>query len=171
MKTIQSFLAVLCVLLMAPPCTFAQQPPQQLQEPQQGGSKPDDTPQLDLEHRHWYSPITHKYETRSVPPVNVSNSGRIESLLRAGNLYLSLQDAIALSLENNIDIEVQRYQFPLAQTDLLRAKSGSPINGVNGGTGLPGGGASGPVARRQSEAVQLRRYSGIPNRRYSHSGI
>ena len=47
-----------------------------------------------------------------------------------GNLYLSLSDAIALALENNIDIEVFRYQYPEANADLYRAKSGAQIRGV-----------------------------------------
>lgn len=139
MKQIQPLVAVLCVALMAAPSTFAQQ-----QDPPQDNSRHDTTPSVDLERPHWYSPLTHRYELRTVPPVNVSNTSRIDSLLRAGNLYLSLQDAISLALENNIDIEVQRYQFPLAETDLMRARAGSPINGVNGGAGLPGGGSTGP---------------------------
>jgi outer membrane protein len=87
---------------------------------------------------HW---ITRPYEPKAVPPVNVANTGRIESLLRDGKLYLSLQDAIALALENNIDIEVERYLFPLAQADLLRAQSGNSTQGIStttsaGTTGL-----------------------------------
>ncbi len=87
---------------------------------------------------HW---ITRPYEPKAVPPINTSNTGRIESLLRDGKLYLSLQDAIALALENNIDIEVERYLFPLAQADLLRAQAGSSTQGIStntsaGATGL-----------------------------------
>jgi outer membrane protein len=90
---------------------------------------------------HWYSSATHPYQPKVVPPVNVTNTGRIESLLRNGKLYLSLQDAIALALENNIDIEVERYLFPLAQADLLRAQSGNSTQGIStntsaGATGL-----------------------------------
>ncbi len=44
-----------------------------------------------------------------VPPVRLQNSGRLANLVRAGMLYLTVQDAIALALENNIDIEVARY--------------------------------------------------------------
>src|SRR5258708_5192943 len=51
--------------------------------------------------------FTSPYRARSVPPVNLHNSGRIESLVRSGNLYLSAQDVVALAIENNIDIEVQ----------------------------------------------------------------
>jgi outer membrane protein len=87
---------------------------------------------------HW---ITRPYEPKAVPPVNLANTGRIESLLRNGKLYLSLQDAIALALENNIDIEVERYLFPLAQADLLRAQAGNSTQGIPtttsaGSTGL-----------------------------------
>jgi outer membrane protein TolC len=51
-------------------------------------------------------------------------------LLAAGNIYLSLQDAIALALENNIDIQIQRYTRPQAQASLLRAQAGGPLRGV-----------------------------------------
>jgi hypothetical protein len=47
------------------------------------------------------------YEVKPVPGVNLQNSQRIFGLLRAGQLYLSLADAIALALENNLDIELQ----------------------------------------------------------------
>ncbi len=60
--------------------------------------------------------------------------------MRAGKLYLSLQDCIAAALENNIDIEIQRYSSPLAQADLLRARAGSLIRGIN--TNLSTGAAS-----------------------------
>ena len=63
-------------------------------------------------------------------PVNVSNTSRIDALLRAGNLYLSLSDAIALALENNLDVEIERYEFSIAEADLLRAHSGASINGI-----------------------------------------
>lgn len=133
MKQIQSFVAVLCVYLVSAPSTYGQQ-----SEPQQTGPRQDTTPRLDSENPHWYSRFTHPYESRMVAPVNISNSGRIDSLLRSGNLYLSLQDAIALALENNIDIEVQRYQFPLAEADLLRAKAGAAISGLNTSTNASG---------------------------------
>lgn len=91
--------------------------------------------------QQWYSSITHPYEPKPVAPVNLSNSARLGSLLRDGKLYLSLADAIALALENNVDIEVERYIYPLAQADLLRAESGSSTQGFStstsaGATGL-----------------------------------
>jgi outer membrane protein len=120
MKTFQSYIAVLCALLVATPQIYAQQ----------NSGQENSGPQLDTERPHWYSGITQPYQPRYVPPVNVSNSSRLDSLLRAGNLYLSLSDAIALALENNLDVEIERYEFSLAQADLLRASSGAAIQGI-----------------------------------------
>lgn len=64
-------------------------------------------------------------------PVNLQNSARAHDLLRAGNLYLSLQDALALAIENNLDIELQRYAFPQADAELLRSQGGGTLRGLN----------------------------------------
>lgn len=58
------------------------------------------------------------------------NSARTQQLIRDGKLYLSLQDAIALALENNLDVELQRYTRRLAATDVLRAKAGGALRGI-----------------------------------------
>lgn len=81
------------------------------------------------------------YQPKAVAPANFSNSARLDALIKDGKLYLSLQDAIALALENNVDIEVERNLFPLAQADLLRAQSGNNAQGFStattaGATGL-----------------------------------
>ena len=133
MKQIQSITAVLCVWLVAATPGWAQNQDQDRKE--------DTTPRLDSESPHWYSRLTNPYQPRIVPPVNVSNSTRLDSLLRAGNLYLSLADAIALGIENNLDVEVQRYEFDFANADLLRAKAGSSILGIptNVASGTPTG--------------------------------
>src|SRR5512143_4084620 len=96
MKQTKSIIALLCVLLMAAPGAYSQQ-------------LKDRGPSLSSERSHWYFGFTHDYTSRNVPPINISNSGRADQLIRAGNLYLSLADAIALALENNIDIEAGRY--------------------------------------------------------------
>jgi outer membrane protein TolC len=54
----------------------------------------------------------------------------MESLMHAGNLYLSAPDAIALAVENNLDIEVQRYGPLLAQEVLRRARAGGALRSV-----------------------------------------
>jgi outer membrane protein TolC len=76
---------------------------------------------------NWF---THPYRDRQMEAINLSNSGRAEMLIRDGKIYLSLKDAIALALENNLDIEIQRYGPRLADADLLRAEAGGVIRGV-----------------------------------------
>ena len=80
------------------------------------------------------------YKGTEVPPIVLHNSIRIHNLLRAGNLYLTVQDAIALAIENNLDLEVQRYGLPNAGWALERAQAGGPIRGTS--TGAPQVGAT-----------------------------
>ena len=70
------------------------------------------------------------YLAPSVPPIRPRNSGRLGDLIRAGTLYLTAQDAIALALENNIDIEVSRYNPLLSAWRLERAEAGGALPGV-----------------------------------------
>lgn len=63
-------------------------------------------------------------ERRVISPAKLTNTPRLESLVRAGNLYLSVQDVIALTLENNLDIAIQRYGPFMAQEVLRRASGG-----------------------------------------------
>jgi outer membrane protein len=71
--------------------------------------------------------LTRSFQQRAVPPVNLSNSPRLAELIRGGNLYLTAADVVALALENNIDIETQRYGPLLAQEDLRRAQVGGAL--------------------------------------------
>jgi len=70
------------------------------------------------------------YHMPVVQPPRSDNSDRLSSLLRNGTLYLSLQDAIDLAVENNFDIEIQRFVRQFALTDLLRAKAGGTLRNV-----------------------------------------
>jgi len=85
------------------------------------------------------------YSARHVPPPNLSNTARIDQLMRDGKIYLSVDDAVALALENNLDIGIARYNLNIADTDILRAKAGASILGVNAGVvqNTPGGGVGG----------------------------
>ena len=90
------------------------------------------------------------YQARHVPEPALSNTPRLESLMRAGKIYLSMDDAVALALENNLDLVLARYNLDVADTDVLRARAGTNILGVNTGIiqNTPGGGVgglSGPV--------------------------
>jgi outer membrane protein len=60
----------------------------------------------------------------------LSNSPRLDDLLRDGKIYLSLSDAVTLALENNYDIAIARINLDIADADLLRAKSGNTLRGV-----------------------------------------
>ena len=92
------------------------------------------------------------YRAQTVPAVRLNNSDRLHTLLRAGKLYLTVRDAIALAIENNLGLETDRYGPLLAQSALERALAGGPIRGVpsasaqvssvNAGVGVAGSTAS-----------------------------
>jgi outer membrane protein len=88
--------------------------------------------------------IERPYRARRVAPVNDQNSVRIFDLIRAGQLYLSLSDAIALALENNLDIELERFLLPTANTDVLRAEGGGLLRGLSLFVNEPPPGIGGP---------------------------
>ncbi len=97
-----------------------------------GAQTQDQAPRVILPpENHWYSRLFLPYEAKFVPPVSFENSPRLDSLIRAGKLYLSLQDAIALALENNLDIELQRFAPGLADADLTRTKGGAATRGID----------------------------------------
>ena len=93
---------------------------------------------------HSHNPFD-AYAPSQVPEPNLRNSSRIDRLIRDGKLYISLQDAIALALENNLDLAIARYNLPIADTDIQRTKAGASFRGVNTGVvgGTPGGGVGG----------------------------
>src|SRR5690242_12683615 len=83
------------------------------------------------------------YLAPEVPSIRMSNSERLRGLIRAGKLYLTVQDAIALALENSIDIEVARYNPILQQWRLQRAEAGGALPGVPSGASQAGSVAAG----------------------------
>jgi len=70
------------------------------------------------------------YAPPAIPPVRLGNSSRLHDLIRTGKLYLTAQDALALAIENNLNLEVDRYGPLLAQSALERSQAGGPIRGV-----------------------------------------
>ena len=74
--------------------------------------------------------LTLPFAPRAVNPVDFRNTGRLQSLIRAGQLYLTVDDAIALALENNLDIQLQRDNSQIARNDILRTKGGGLPRGV-----------------------------------------
>ena len=89
---------------------------------------------------HFPNPFA-PYMPRHVEPPNLNNTPRIDQLMQNGKLMLSLPDAIALALENNLDIAIARYNLPIADTDIMLANAGQSTRGVNTGVvqGTPGG--------------------------------
>jgi len=106
--------AALCTILAAP-FNWAQQ---------QTSITPESPP---------HNIVFRPYSTPPIPPVRLSNSMRLRDLIRAGKLYLTAQDAIALALENNLDVETDRYSPLLAASSLRRSKAGGPLPGVPSG--------------------------------------
>jgi outer membrane protein TolC len=78
-------------------------------------------------------------------------------LIKGGNLYLSVQDAISLALENNIDVEVQRYGALVQDANILRARAGGALRGstpavASGPTGASATNATGIATNAASTA-------------------
>ena len=82
-----------------------------------------------------------RYIPRDVPPPIFTNAPRVRELVQNGKIMLSMNDAIAIALADNLDIAVARYNLPIADTDILRTKGGALFQGVNAGTvqNTPGG--------------------------------
>ena len=80
-------------------------------------------------------PFIRSYRADTVPPLRVSDSSRLHAMIRAGNLYLTAPDAIAIAIENNLDLEVERYKILGFGWDLQRAESGGALRGVQSGSG------------------------------------
>lgn len=101
------------------------------------------------------------YAGTTVPPPHFNNSPLLDTLYRDGKIYLSLNDAIMLALQNNFDVAIARYNLDIADTDILRAHSGLPFLGVNTGlvTGTLGGSTS-PVPSSSPSATSSGSESG-----------
>ncbi len=103
------------------------------------------------------------YTRRHVPQANLTNSAMTDTLFHDGQIFLSINEAVAMALENNLDVTLQRYNLSIADTDILLTGTGAAARGVNtsvvqgtqggtlgavsaGGTGSASTGASGTGA-------------------------
>ncbi|HLY40743.1 MAG TPA: TolC family protein, partial [Terracidiphilus sp.] len=113
--------------------------------------------------RGWGDPINW-YRATSVPKASFANSVRLDDLVKDGKIYLSLSDALALALENNYDLAIARYNLDIADTDILRTRTGALPLGVPtglvtntlGGTSTTltsGGGPGGTTGGQGGEAT------------------
>src|SRR5256885_3211145 len=139
-------LDLICALLIAT-CALAQQP----SAPASIAPAPQSAPPSPVHLRDYSQPrsalpkFLQPYTPRPLEFSNLGNSPRIDTLMRDGKIYLSIDDAVALALENNLDLEIARYNLNIAEADLLRARSGANILGINTGIvqSTPGGGVGG----------------------------
>ncbi len=113
MSQSKQFTAILLCALMASPM-FGQT--NSFTEPGKGGFL------------NWFA---RPYQPHTVAHISFADSDRIDKLMRAGSIYLSLRDAIALALENNLDIEVSRLQPKLNLANLQRASAGQLLRNVS----------------------------------------
>jgi outer membrane protein TolC len=88
--------------------------------------------------------ILNPYRPTPVQALHLENSPRLHDLIHDERLRLSLSDALALTIENNLDIAVQRYVHPIGEVDVLRASSGQAARGVPGAR-LPSGLSAGAL--------------------------
>jgi outer membrane protein TolC len=137
---IHSFPQRCATLALAALLATSQIPAQQTQTVQTAAPQPA----LRLDIPHSWNPID-PYRATLVQQPNLANSPRIDALIHNGVLELSLNDAIALALENNLDIAIARYNIPIARADILRTQAGGSFRGVNTGVvqNTPGGGVGG----------------------------
>ena len=128
-----------------------------------------DTTHIDYSKSHSFPHIFAPYAFPSVPEPRLADSPRLQDLIVDGKLTLSLEDAIALALENNGEIAVARFELPIAQTDLLRAKGGGATRGV-GSTyqsttlfsgSLGGGVGSGAASLEEASTASAQRAAAI----------
>ncbi len=106
-------------------------------------------------------------------PFSTTDSPRMQQLMRAGNLYLSLKDALALAVENNLAVELQRFNMAIGEAEVLRASGGGITRGLNltvletpNGVGGPSGqvvltGASGRATSGTSVATNALQASSL----------
>ncbi len=73
------------------------------------------------------------YHPIQIGEPELTNSQRLDQLIHDNKLELSLQDAVELALENSMDITVERYAPWLADTSILKAKSGGAGAPTTGG--------------------------------------
>jgi outer membrane protein TolC len=100
----------------------------------------------------WFPGIFQPYRQQPLAPALIENTPRLRDLIHDGKLELSLADALALALENNQDIAVQRYVLPIAKTDVLRTAGGQAARGISGAL-IPSGLSAGALGAGVSAAA------------------
>jgi len=86
------------------------------------------------------------YTPLRVPVFQADDVSDARRLIVGSKLRLSLRDAVALAVANNLDVEVQRFGLLLADADWLRARGGGAVRGLAYGIGEVAPGVGGPAS-------------------------
>ncbi len=155
---LRAFAAVMLTLASCMPSSLAAQTPAGSKGPDKEASNlpaapapvPTEPFKLNRSARDYSKPYAgffsiNKYRATSLGKASFANSVRLGDMVRDGKIYLSLSDAIALTLENNYDLAIARYDLDIADTDILRTNTGQAPLGVPAGlvTNTLGASASG----------------------------
>jgi outer membrane protein len=140
--------ALMLALTTAVPSGFAQQTGAGASAPDSAASnlpsapapRPTEPVSLRTSERDFTKPLGHflpnpvsVYRPTTIAKASFTNSVRLTDLMKDGKLYLSLSDALALAIENNYDIAIARYDLDIADTDILRTKTGAAPLGAPSG--------------------------------------
>lgn len=71
------------------------------------------------------------YQSPHAAELHLGSADRAQALVKDGKIYLSLYDALALAIENNLDVEISRYNLSIAGTEILRASGGGDLRGID----------------------------------------
>jgi outer membrane protein len=145
-KRLRSVAAVMLTLAAGMPSGFAQQTPGAgAKAPDKAASELPSAPAVALTEplklrpsaRDFSKPAgrllgnpINTFRPTSIGKASFVNSVRLTDLMKDGKIYLSLSDALALALENNFDIAIARYDLDIADTDILRTRTGREPLGV-----------------------------------------
>jgi outer membrane protein TolC len=130
MRTFGILVLALAVTIAPVAPAFAQSP-QSGQTQSQGQPPPPDpkkiSDQAPREYSHGVSAFPNvlaPYSPLHIDNPNLQNSSHLAQFIKDGKLMIGVQDAIALALENNLDIAVQRYNPWISDTSILSALAG-----------------------------------------------
>ena len=147
MRARASLALLLCALQAA-----AQQPSPKLQAIQRDNSQPK-SESVDYALRSSFFDFAAPYRRPTLRPLVLNPADRARSLVRNGAIYLSLYDAIALAIENNLDVEIARYDLSLAGTERVRASGGGNLRGINYSVAESPTGVGGPGSPLLNQAA------------------
>ena len=118
--------ARIVLLIFTQICSFGQQMDSVENDKTQPGNATAEIPR-----RKSFLDVLSPYRAPHAPPLRLGPADRAQALVRDGRIYVSLYDALALAIENNLDVEISRYNLSVAGTEILRASGGGDLRGID----------------------------------------